>query len=98
MVVVAIIGVLAFLIALLVRSARRPQTAGGGPGEPATQPPRWYEFTLALLLRIGCRVAGMRGAVLRRTRRCARAGRRDLLRLGGVLLRHGQAERGCECD
>ena len=50
MVVVAIVGVLAFLIALLVRSAQRPQTAGGGPGEPAARPPRWYEFTLALLL------------------------------------------------
>ena len=50
MVVIAIIGVLAFLIALLVRSAQRPQTAGGAPGEPAAQQPRWYEFTLALLL------------------------------------------------
>ena len=50
MVVVAIIGVLAFLIALLVRSAQRPQTAGGGAGEPTAQAPRWYEFTLALLL------------------------------------------------
>ncbi len=50
MVVVAIIGVLAFLIALLVRSAQRPQTAGGGSGDPAAQSPRWYEFTLALLL------------------------------------------------
>jgi hypothetical protein len=50
MVVVAIIGVLAFLIALLVRSAQRPQTAGSSSGEPAAQSPRWYEFTLALLL------------------------------------------------
>jgi hypothetical protein len=50
MVVVAIIGVLAFLIALLVRSARRPQAAGGGSGEPEAQSPRWYEFTLALVL------------------------------------------------
>lgn len=50
MVVVAIVGVLAFLIALLVRSAQTPQTVGSGTGEPAAQPPRWYEFTLALLL------------------------------------------------
>ena len=50
MVVVAIIGVLAFLIALLVRSAQRPQTAGGGASGPTAQAPRWYEFTLALLL------------------------------------------------
>jgi hypothetical protein len=50
MVVVAIIGVLAFLIALLVRSAQRPQTAGGSAGGPTVQAPRWYEFTLALLL------------------------------------------------
>src|SRR6476469_1807064 len=53
MVVVAIIGVLAFLIAWLVRSAQTPQAAqaaGGGAGAPA-QSPRWYEFTLALLHR-----------------------------------------------
>ena len=35
MVVVAIIGVLAFLIAWLVRSAQRPQAAGGAAGAPA---------------------------------------------------------------
>ena len=49
MVVVAIIGVLAFLIAWLVRSAQTPQAAGGAAGAPV-QSPRWYEFTLALLL------------------------------------------------
>ena len=49
MVVVAIIGVLAFLIAWLVRSAQTPQAAGTVAGAPA-QSPRWYEFTLALLL------------------------------------------------
>lgn len=50
MVVVAVIGVLAFLIALLARSPQRQQTTGGGSGQPAAQSPRWYEFTLALLL------------------------------------------------
>ena len=49
MVVVAIIGVLAFLIAWLVRSAQAAANGGRRRGAPA-QSPRWYEFTLALLL------------------------------------------------
>src|SRR5271168_1743149 len=49
MVVIAVIGVLAFLIGLLARVPQRQQAAAGGAGQPA-QSPRWYEFTLALIL------------------------------------------------
>jgi hypothetical protein len=50
MVVIAVIGVLAFLIGLIVRTPQgRQQAATHGSG-PAEQSPRWYEFTLALLL------------------------------------------------
>ena len=49
MVVVAIIGVLAFLIGLLVRAPQRQQAAANGSDQPE-QSPRWYEFTLALIL------------------------------------------------
>jgi hypothetical protein len=49
MVVIAVIGVLAFLIGLLARAPQRQQAAAGGAGQPA-QSPRWYEFTLALIL------------------------------------------------
>jgi hypothetical protein len=50
MVAIAIIGTLAFLIALLVRLPQGEQAAGRGPGQRAAQSPRWYEFTLALIL------------------------------------------------
>ena len=50
MVAIAIIGTLAFLIALLVRLPQGEQAAGRGPGPRAAQSPRWYEFTLALIL------------------------------------------------
>jgi len=46
MVVVAVIGVLAFLIGLIICAPRKAATGGGQP-EPS---PRWYEFTLALIL------------------------------------------------
>ena len=46
MVVIAIIGVLAFLIGLVVRA---PQKAAAGGSQPEPWP-RWYEFTLALIL------------------------------------------------
>jgi hypothetical protein len=49
MIVFAIIGVLAFLIGLIVRAPLRQQAAASGAAEPA-QSPRWYEFTLALIL------------------------------------------------
>jgi hypothetical protein len=47
MIVFVIIGVLAFLIGLIVRAPQRAATTGAGTPE---QPPRWYEFTLALIL------------------------------------------------
>jgi hypothetical protein len=49
MLVVAVIGVLAFLIGLLIRAPQRQQAGASGAGQPS-QSPRWYEFTLALLL------------------------------------------------
>jgi hypothetical protein len=50
MIVIAVIGVLAFLIGLIVRMPQgQQQAATHGPG-PAEQSPRWYEFTLALIL------------------------------------------------
>jgi hypothetical protein len=50
MVAIAIIGTLAFLIALLVRLPHGEQAAGRGSERPAAHSPRWYEFTLALIL------------------------------------------------
>ena len=49
MLVIAVIGVLAFLIGLLIRAPQRQQAGVSGAGQPS-QSPRWYEFTLALLL------------------------------------------------
>lgn len=49
MIVFAVIGVLAFLIGLIVRAPQRQQAAASGAAQPA-QSPRWYEFTLALIL------------------------------------------------
>jgi hypothetical protein len=49
MIVIAIIGVLAFLIGLVVRAPARQQAAASGAGQ-AEQSPRLYEFTLALVL------------------------------------------------
>jgi hypothetical protein len=49
MIFIAVIGVLAFLIGLVVRMPQRQQAPAGAAGE-AVQPPRWYEFTLALIL------------------------------------------------
>jgi hypothetical protein len=49
MVIVAVIGVLAFLIGLLARVPQGRQAGVGGAVQPA-QSPRWYEFTLALIL------------------------------------------------
>jgi hypothetical protein len=49
MIVIAVIGVLAFLIGLIVRIPQRQQAAANGKGQ-AEQSPRWYEFTLALIL------------------------------------------------
>jgi hypothetical protein len=49
MVVFAIIGVLAFLIGLIVRAPQARQAAAGGASQPEPLP-RWYEFTLALIL------------------------------------------------
>jgi hypothetical protein len=49
MIVFVIIGVLAFLIGLIVRAPQRQRAAASGAGEPE-QSPRWYEFTLALIL------------------------------------------------
>ena len=48
MIAVAVIGILAFLVGLLARSARRPQTAGVGQNEPSA--PQWYEVAPALVL------------------------------------------------
>jgi hypothetical protein len=48
MIAIAILGVLAFLIGLLVRAPQR-QTAASAAGQPRSAP-RWYEFTLALIL------------------------------------------------
>ncbi len=44
-----IIGVLAFLIGLIVRAPQRQRAAANGSA-PVEQSPRWYEFTLALVL------------------------------------------------
>jgi hypothetical protein len=52
MVVIAVIGLLAFLIGLIVRAPQRQQVAANGKGQ-AEQSPRWYEFTLALILLAG---------------------------------------------
>ena len=49
MIVIAVIGVLAFLIGLIVRMPQRQQAAANGKGQ-AEPSPRWYEFTLALIL------------------------------------------------
>jgi hypothetical protein len=51
MIVFVIIGVLAFLIGLVVRTPQRQRalTNGAASGRPE-QSPRWYEFTLALIL------------------------------------------------
>lgn len=49
MIVVAVIGVLAFLIGLLVRVPQRQQAGVSVQGQPS-QSPRWYEFTLAIIL------------------------------------------------
>jgi hypothetical protein len=49
MVVIAVIGVLAFLIGLFARAPQGQEAAAGGSSQ-AAQPPRWYEFTLALIL------------------------------------------------
>jgi hypothetical protein len=52
MIVFVVIGVLAFLIGLIVRTPQRQRTATSG-ADAAAQPdqsPRWYEFTLALIL------------------------------------------------
>jgi hypothetical protein len=49
MIVFVIIGVLAFLIGLVARAPQRQGAVAGGAGAP-DQSPRWYEFTLALIL------------------------------------------------
>ena len=49
MIVIAVIGILAFLIGLVARIPQRQQAAASGAGE-AEQSPRWYEFALALIL------------------------------------------------
>lgn len=49
MAVIAIIGVLAFLIGWLVRMPQGQQAPAGSPAR-AAQSPRWYEFTLAIVL------------------------------------------------
>jgi hypothetical protein len=49
MIVFAVIGVLAFLIGLIVHIPQRQRAAANGKGQ-ADQSPRWYEFTLALIL------------------------------------------------
>ncbi len=49
MVVAGIIGILAFLIALIVRAPQGQKAAVNAGGQPE-QSPRWYEFTLALIL------------------------------------------------
>ena len=49
MAVIAVIGVLAFLIGWLVRMPQGQKAPAGGVTQPGHSP-RWYEFTLALLL------------------------------------------------
>jgi hypothetical protein len=49
MIVFVIIGVLAFLIGLIARAPQRQGAGASGAGAP-DQSPRWYEFTLALIL------------------------------------------------
>jgi len=49
MVVIAIIGILAFLIGLLVRAPQGSKAAAGA-GVETESSPRWFEFTLALIL------------------------------------------------
>jgi hypothetical protein len=49
MIVFVIIGVLAFLIGLIARAPQRQGAVASGAGTP-DQSPRWYEFTLALIL------------------------------------------------
>jgi hypothetical protein len=49
MIVFVIIGVLAFLIGLIARAPQRQGAVASGAGAP-DQSPRWYEFTLALIL------------------------------------------------
>jgi hypothetical protein len=49
MIVFVIIGVLAFLIGLIIRAPQRQRAPANGAGQPE-QSPRWYEFTLALIL------------------------------------------------
>jgi hypothetical protein len=49
MIVIAVIGVLAFLIGLVARAPHRQQAAASGAGQ-AEQSPRRYEFMLALIL------------------------------------------------
>jgi len=49
MIVIAIIGVLAFVIVLITRAPQRKRAAVNGSNEPAPSP-QWYEFTLALIL------------------------------------------------
>jgi hypothetical protein len=49
MAIVAVIGVLAFLIGMLTRVSQRQQAVDSGAGQSA-QAPRWYEFTLAFIL------------------------------------------------
>jgi hypothetical protein len=50
MIVIAVIGVLAFLIGLVVRMPQRQQHVATHGSSSAEQSPRWYEFTLALIL------------------------------------------------
>lgn len=50
MIFIAVIGVLAFLIGLVVRMPEGQQQAATHGSGPAEQSPRWYEFTLALIL------------------------------------------------
>jgi hypothetical protein len=49
MIVFVIIGVLAFLIGLIARAPQHQGAVASGVGAP-DQSPRWYEFTLALIL------------------------------------------------
>jgi len=49
MIVIAIIGVLAFLVGLVARVPQGQGAAPSGSGQPLPSP-RWYEFTLALIL------------------------------------------------
>ena len=50
MIVFVVIGVLAFLIGLIVRTPQRQRAATTGAAGQPEAPPRWYEFTLALIL------------------------------------------------